>query len=193
VSNLLQEVAERLGESSLNAHMWAALDYAAAGFAVFPCVPRAKAPLTAHGWQDASTDPYLIRHWWERWPRANVAISCGRVSGVIVLDFDTKGGGNGYQTLTKLIEKAPQITNTPSVSTPSGGVHMYFNWNPDSSDSWWKDGPLGLEYKTNGSYVLAPPSVVAYADTAKNAGAPPTGFYVGNGPLTRDRFLEVPF
>jgi len=173
--------------------MWAALDYARDGFAVFPVVPGGKAPLTSHGWQDASTDEFIIRRWFERWPHANVGIACGRVSGVIVLDFDTKGGSKGYETLAALIGKIGEIP-TPSVSTPSGGVHLYFNWSPNTPESWWKDGQLGIEYKTNGSYVLAPPSVVDYnlADP-KNAGCPPTGFYTANGPLDRCRFTEVPF
>jgi hypothetical protein len=167
--------------------MWAALDYAAAGFAVFPCVPRAKAPLTAHGWQDASTDPYLIRHWWERWPTANIGIACGRVSGIVVLDVDTKKGARGYETLRVIVDKVGEITSA-SVSTPSSGLHLYFRY-PDCDTPSWKDGQLGLELKSDGTYVLAPPSVVDYRP---EDGPCPTGFYSANGPLTRCRITEAP-
>lgn len=54
-----------------------ALAYAARGWHVFPCGPRAKTPLTGRGWQDATADPGIIRTWWSRWPSANVAIACG--------------------------------------------------------------------------------------------------------------------
>ena len=67
----------------------AALGYAAAGWPAFPCHPDnpdcqhprgcgCKAPLTEHGFEDAATDPALIRAWWSRWPGADVAIATGR-------------------------------------------------------------------------------------------------------------------
>jgi prophage regulatory protein len=41
----------------------AALEYAGWGLPVFPCGDN-KAPLTEHGFKDATTDPKQIREWW---------------------------------------------------------------------------------------------------------------------------------
>ncbi len=41
----------------------AALDYAAAGWHVFPCVPGGKRPATDHGLHDATTDLDQVAAW----------------------------------------------------------------------------------------------------------------------------------
>ena len=38
-------------------------------------------------------DLALIDRWWERWPGANVAVITGRLSGVVVIDVDTRHEG----------------------------------------------------------------------------------------------------
>ena len=48
------------------------------GFAVFPCKPRGKEPLTRHGCNDATKQRERIRTWWKRWPDANVGV-CGEI------------------------------------------------------------------------------------------------------------------
>jgi len=54
----------------------AALVYAERfGFAVFPCKPRGKTPLTEHGCKDATRDTARIREWWERLPDAERRLS----------------------------------------------------------------------------------------------------------------------
>ena len=52
-----------------------ALAYAKLGWAVFPVQPRVKAPLTAHGFKDASTAEAVNRGWWMRWPDANLGVA----------------------------------------------------------------------------------------------------------------------
>src|SRR5690606_16591863 len=54
---------------------------------IFPAAPS-KAPLTPHGFRDASTDPEQISAWWQRWPDALVAVPTGRQSGILVVDID---------------------------------------------------------------------------------------------------------
>jgi hypothetical protein len=58
---------------------------------VFPCINRPghaadKAPLTAHGFKDATIDPELIRQWWTRWPDALIGVPAG--VNFVVLDID---------------------------------------------------------------------------------------------------------
>src|SRR6185295_16359455 len=58
------------------------------------CRSPAKHPLTIHGVQNASASEHQIRDWWQRWPRANVAIATGGRSGFIVIDIDPRHGGD---------------------------------------------------------------------------------------------------
>ena len=51
----------------------AALALAREGWPVFPCdhrLARCKAPLTEHGFKDATTDPVQIEAWWRQFPNA---------------------------------------------------------------------------------------------------------------------------
>ena len=73
----------------MNAFLEAALQYAELGYAVLPCRPGDKPPLTSNGLKAATTDPDQIERWWSKWPDANVAI---RTDGLLVIDVDTPDG-----------------------------------------------------------------------------------------------------
>ena len=51
-----------------------ALAYAQAGWPVLPVALEVKAPLTRHGFYDASTDPEIVARWWNEWPRARIGL-----------------------------------------------------------------------------------------------------------------------
>src|SRR4029453_3214113 len=72
----------------------AALRYAESGLPLFPSVPRAKHPLTQHGFKDATTAPARIQQWWRQTPDANIGIATGSVSGLLVVDIDPRNGGD---------------------------------------------------------------------------------------------------
>lgn len=132
-----------------------ALAYVARGWAVFPLKPLAKVPLTKRGFKDASKEPATVRAWWAKWPNANIGIATGSVSGLVVLDVDTKGAVNGFDALKAF----PALPETMQVDTPSGGRHYYFSL-PDGlivRNSAGKLGP-GLDVRGEGGYVAAPPS-----------------------------------
>lgn len=63
----------------------AALRFAELGYAVFPCAPGRKQPLTARGFLDATTDADQIEAWWTKYPEANVAIP---TAGLVIIDVD---------------------------------------------------------------------------------------------------------
>src|SRR5262245_55816855 len=81
----------------------AALDYAERlHWYVFPC-SQEKAPLTPHGFYDATRSREQICSWWRQYPTAAIGIRCGQDSNLTVIDLDTKNGKNGVAEFERLI------------------------------------------------------------------------------------------
>jgi putative DNA primase/helicase len=132
----------------------AALDYAERGLPVFPCNGKNKAPLTRHGFKDATTDPEQIREWWHKWPRAMIGMPTGRASGIDVLDLDVKPNEyiDGRDFVPNWQKLSPLI-----VRTPSGGVHVWFASDGEVRNSTDAIAP-GVDTRGVGGYVIVPPS-----------------------------------
>lgn len=150
----------------MTALLEAALGYAEAGWPVFPVIWRDKAPLTDHGFKDASTDPDVIRSWWRRWPIANVAVATG-APGPDVLDVDTKSGRGGMELFDRARRAGLVRGAAAIIRTPSGGLHLWFVGTDQPGGAVGAD--RALELKARGGYVLLPPSYVedyehGYAD-----------------------------
>ncbi len=132
-----------------------ALFYANKGWRVFPVVPDEKRPLTTHGVKDATIDQAKIREWWTKWPKANIAVACGKESGIYVVDVDvnTATGKNGWKSM----EGLPSLPKTVCQNTPRGGCHLfYYTDNPPAN----KNNLLrGVDIRGDGYYVLLAPSV----------------------------------
>jgi hypothetical protein len=152
-NNTLLGVGEAAPSDGSNDLLNAALDYAAQGWPVFPCQPRGKAPLTTHGFKDASTEPEQIHTWWHAWPDANVGIAVP--AGYIVVDID---GPNGWTALG-----AEGYTLSASVRAQTGrGPGHEHHWYRLPAGVRLRNGRTKLpsvEIKTEGGYVLVPPSV----------------------------------
>ncbi|MCK6485442.1 MAG: bifunctional DNA primase/polymerase [Phycisphaerae bacterium] len=137
-----------------NAMLHAARWYAELGYAVFPCAPGRKAPLTEHGLLDATTDVEQITAWWTQHPDANIAI---RTDGLVVIDVD--GDGNAW--LADEPTKMSALDAAPLSLTPRGGRHYFFR-QPEGRS--WRNtaGRLAscVDTRANGGYVLVAPSVV---------------------------------
>jgi hypothetical protein len=134
----------------------AALAWGARGIAVLPIRAGGKAPLVPRGLHDATTDPEMIRRWWDRWPTANIAIATGH-PGVDVLDVDVRGDWSGWAALRKLGGLGIAPTGAPAVQTPSGGIHLYFVGTGQRNGSLHAEH---LDFRSSGGYVLVPPSTV---------------------------------
>lgn len=138
----------------------AALWYASHGLPVFPLQAGLKVPQKGtHGVLDASTAFDRIRHWWNRWPTANIGLACGHL--VDVVDID---GPAGVKTWAWLLGQHPEPFGTVlgTVTTPRpGGSHIYRpTVGPDWADQRNSARRLpGLDYRGLGGYVVAPPSV----------------------------------
>src|SRR6516162_1306021 len=104
-----------------------ALRLAEAGIAVFPAGPD-KRPLLK--WRElSSSDTEAIELWWQRWPGAVPAIDLEK-SDLVVLDGDRHGGPDGRTALQELLNQLGGVDGTaPIVTTPSGGIHVYFSQN----------------------------------------------------------------
>jgi hypothetical protein len=134
-----------------------ALAFAMRGWPVLPCQPGQKIPATPHGYRDATTDRQQITEWFGRHPDWNLAIATG-APGPDVLDVDEYGAaGNGYAAFRKLRCAGLLDGTSTYVRTPSGGMHAYF------TGSRQRNGHLAvhhLDFRSQGGYVLAPPSVI---------------------------------
>jgi hypothetical protein len=172
----------------------AALAAAARGWPVFPLRPGSKRPAlhgtdrcpgrgpcaNGHrGWeQRATTDPAVIERCWSTGPY-NVGLATGP-AGLVIVDLDMASSGeqppaelaalgvaNGVDMFVLLADRADRVPplDTYTVSTPSGGQHLYFaapagvELRNTSGD---KGRGLGwcIDTRAHGGYVVAAGSIV---------------------------------
>jgi len=80
----------------------------------------------------------------------NIAIVCGRLSNLTVVDCDTPGAIQEVEALL------PEGMELPIVTTPRGGRHYYFRYCPELHSR--NNAHDGIDIKSEGGYILAPPS-----------------------------------
>lgn len=144
---------------------WALFYALELGWPVFPCLSKAKEPLTEGGLYDASTDPEQIRAWWKRWPNANIGCPCGPKAG-----FKNDSGREGFGSDHDAIDIEPSGIETARakgdqqtygavvVKTPSGGYHCFVSCRSDVKNAV---RPVeGIDVRTAKGYTLLPPSFV---------------------------------
>lgn len=157
----------------MSAILTAALSYAGRGWAVFPCHPATKAPLTKRGLKEASADEGVIRQWWARWPEAMIGLPLGGATGLFALDFDPREETDPetgeivqftYRQLREDVEAllGRELPATAASRTPSGGFHVFYR-QPDGEPLGNRKGrlPRHVDVRGLGGYVIAPPSVRA--------------------------------
>jgi putative DNA primase/helicase len=120
-------------------------------FNVIPLKPRSKVAVLSKG------HPFLERkatdEEFENFNFKNVGIVTGKTSGILVLDVDD-GGPN------TLKENEWTIPPTVAVETMNG-KHYYFRYPSDAEHVQTKlKFAKGLDFKADGGYVVAPPSIV---------------------------------
>lgn len=150
----------------------------ALGWPVFPLIPRAKRPLTANGFKDASLDPAVIAAWWERWPEANIGTPTGATGcGWDVIDID---GVEGFASLANLKHRncppdcasvafcdatgvLPPIharsftPGDPNGKRPRMPGRHYFT--PAAGSGNGTKLLPGIDIRGDGGYVVLPPSI----------------------------------
>lgn len=136
----------------------AALQYAAQGIPVFPCVPGGKAPATANGYKDASTDPAVIDAWFNENESYNIGMcpaSCTPPR--LVVDVE----GTALDDWAMFKEPTPE---TLIIGTPNGGLHLHFEGEGPSTVRRLMGKEVGIDTRGYGGYVLMPPSLVMAKD-----------------------------
>jgi hypothetical protein len=103
----------------------------------------------------APAGPEQVRRWWRRWPRANLGVVTGAVSGLVVLDVDPRHGG-GY-SLAICEQLHGPLAHTVESLTGGGGQHLYFT-HPGTAVPCRPIAP-GLDVKGDGGLVVCPPSL----------------------------------
>ena len=132
-------------------------EYLTVGFSVVPLAPNSKRP-ALDSWdefQSRRPTPDEVQKWWGDRQQHGVAIVCGQVSGIVVLDIDNpEKFGVALQTI------GGTLPDTPIVRTRKGW-HLYFQYPPnrivrrhDRLNDW------GAELRGDGCYVVAPPTVI---------------------------------
>lgn len=130
-----------------------AIHYLDLGWNIMPIASSGKKP---HLWrweqyQTERVTPELIEEWWgKNWPLANIALICGRISGIVCFDLDDP-------------QKCPlDMVGLPYTATSktARGQHFFFNYpDPDNLTSSFPSfkGP-GFDLQSDGKYVILPPS-----------------------------------
>jgi hypothetical protein len=160
-----------------------ALEWAAAGYRVFPL--RGKAPafanphpkgsperqnckgecgLDGHGVHDATTDPAKIA---ARWAQGNFNIGVAVPEALWFLDADGPNRvphpGRGMEGLARLKAEGHVLPETFMQHTGSGGRHFAFR-RPAGKLTDRKLREYGLEYKAAGGYIVGAPSIYPGTD-----------------------------
>lgn len=144
----------------------AALGYAEAGIPVFPCRPGEKRPCyergtLERGHKDATTNSERIKAWWEKWPKANVAMPTGMPSRIVVVDLDVHK--DGAWTLEELEKNLGPLGDYMLVRSGSGGLQLWYVRPEGELRNGIPEDVLGpgVCIKADGGYVVVAPSVTS--------------------------------
>jgi len=169
--------------------------YLALGWPLFPCrsspsgqlnkdgTPKRdeKAPLTLHGFKDATLDRSTI----EAWAKANPNCAWGTPTSAerAAVDVDPRHGG--YETLKALTDAHGPMPETIITETGGGGLHIWMSF-PEGTGSKPNAFGEGIDLKAEGGYVIVPPSRIAIPEHAHayrfKAGAKPWEMAIAQAP-----------
>ena len=114
-----------------------------------------------HGVKDASTDDETINRWFEKYPTVNLALATGHplAKGGYLVGVDVDPGRGGNESLAALeAGKPPALPRTIANRTGGGGLHILLSSPTSLRQSTDRLGK-GLEVKSAGGYLIAPPSL----------------------------------
>ncbi|WP_328321854.1 bifunctional DNA primase/polymerase [Kribbella sp. NBC_00382] len=145
------------------------------GLFVFPLAPGRKVPAVAKDWEAAATTNHLtIARTWREAPY-NIGVATGP-SGLLVVDLDlpktpddlppaewgSRGAASGAEVLALIAaDHSASVPATYTVTTPSGGRHLYFQ-QPSDRQLSNTAGRIGWKVDTrgHGGYVVGAGSLI---------------------------------
>jgi len=134
------------------------------GRRVFPLLPNGKTPAVEGGVTRASSDPERVHRFWSEAFSGepldyNIGIATG--DGLLVLDIDNKNGKNGSLSLESLELRNSDLPPALTISTPSGGNHIYLTC---AAGSYIRNSAStlgnGIDVRGDGGYVVGPGSII---------------------------------
>lgn len=122
-----------------------------------PNCTAGKHPRIRDGAKGATIDLHQVQEWWTQWPQANVGVTTGADSGIVVLDIDPRNGGDS--SLQQLENDHGDLPPTVMAATGGGGQHLIFQ-HPGLAIGNRRNlaGYPGIDLKGDGGYIVAPPS-----------------------------------
>lgn len=110
--------------------------------------------LAPQGVLDATLNSARVAEWWVL-GNHNIGIATGSISGVVALDIDPRHGGD--ISLYNIADDYGELPDTWRVLTGGGGDHFMFQYIEGMRN---RTGIFpGVDFKTDGGYVVAPPSL----------------------------------
>lgn len=122
------------------------------GYSIIPVKKSDKRPLIKWTeYQKRLPTHEEIKDWYRQWPNANIALITGALSGIMIVDVDTE---KGQENLNEFL---PDSLIVPTLRTPGGGWHYYFQYKPGLVN---KARVIdGVDVRTDGGYAVIPPSL----------------------------------
>jgi len=111
-----------------------------------------KSPLVAwKEYQKRLPTPEEVNHWFNTNPDANIGIVTGRVSNLVVFDFDSASA-------LEYAQETGGLPESTAVVETGKGFHFYMR-HPDFDVSSHVNTDLGLDIRAEGGYAVAPTSI----------------------------------
>ena len=119
-------------------------------FSVIPLKPDKRPLIKWEEFQKKYPTKDDINRWWVKYPNSLIGIITGKISGIVVVDVDTK-------EIPLFIQKMRYET-IPTVETPRG-FHFYFKYREGITNTV-NVGGKKIDIRGEGGYVVAPPSKI---------------------------------
>lgn len=140
-----------------------AIKYSKMGLSVIPLKPKSKLPqsFSWEAYQTRKAEPKKVAQWWDKWPDSNIGIITGPVSGLVVVDCDSR---EAMKLVLSYVRQS--VLDRIPFSSTGNGFHLYFRYPKLPEDvalgnrgNLFKDKKRNVDVRGEGGYVVAPPSI----------------------------------